>query len=148
MLNVIQYRGNQVYFQKLFGNSATKYRRGIVTKDLFVIQIESSGNLQVQVHKNTDKYEHIISSNKLKGEVADAISMDLVESTHLDDYTYVYTVLKTSHGLKALHEIIIKSLRKAPTTKSYYEFFKNNPGNCGDKIKATQMLLIVTCSEN
>jgi len=105
----------------------------------------------VQIHKKDKSFTNLASVNSINKQTAETQSMDLIYDEQEDSYD-VYVIVK-AEGFNQLVEmsfakVALQEAKPEPSVLVYKSIFEKLPDNCGDKLKATQKLLIVVCTKN
>lgn len=113
--------------------------------------LQTKGQRVVQIHRKNKAFTNLASVNSINEEPAETQSMDMVYDQQEESYD-IYVIVK-AEGFNQLVEMSFPKISLAeekpePSVLVYKTIFKNLTDNCGDKLKATQKLLIVICTTN
>lgn len=119
-----------------------------MTDKIFAIMLQTRGQKVVQIHKKDQSFTNLASVNSINEQAAETQSMDMVYDEEDQNYD-VYVIVK-AEGYNQLVEmsfakISLDDAKPEPAVLVYKSIFEKIPDNCGDKLKATQKLLIITC---
>lgn len=145
--------------QEKFGNENSLVVDAVVLSHFATILSEDNGVRALSMIRMNRGYtpvfaltedqinEKIVSMDMIK--VVDSssdIAQDYLESSGQFNYYAAYFVLKSDNGKIKIQENYIENSESSPRVQVVYANLELGENQCADKIKATQMLLILICT--
>lgn len=147
-LSTLQNTGGLNYYQKIYDAQTIDYKDVVLTSDLFILLIYQNFQESLQVF-SSQTLKHLYSIQMLNGEAIKVQSFDQVKDLSQTGNHHVYTVFKNFNDKYALAELEIEDPAKEGDIEIKYhnEVFESSPNNCGNRMKVTELLLILACTE-